>query len=964
MKKSGFCLFLTVFAGFSLFAFDDGELFYRAERSFETGDYAAALTDYEELIRRYPLSEYLPDAQFRRAVALFRLQRPEESLRLFLRVRERYPSGVFTQTLPFWLGMNYYELGDYAAAEAELSDYAKTAGGEFQKEALLTLAFACYRNGNDKAALETALRLSDISLDAEDEPQALALIFSLFLKFKEYDKLVRFSQTYDLSRLPPEFRCELSYYRAEALFFLKEYEKAAADYLYCLEGCGGGTAAGAAQRLFSIYRIRRDYDSLNRLMDSAETRFADKPEVVNALRLKYGVEKFKLKRYDEAILWLNRIWTNEPTSSMSDLVPLYLAQAFAAENQPQRAFETLYQYRGEAKEFPALILFLTARYGAETQRWPETEAAAEEFLKADADTDQKETAVFFLVLSLIRQQRFDDAKKTADFWEAELPNLKSRQRFLRLKLEIAEATDDLNYSVQSLDSYLRNSTGDDQAVFDFVSRNFKAEKFTELLEYTDGLMGDRPRLEAENPPLSVFIRYMRALSFISLKRYSEAAAEFELISPEMLMRNGWDELIPYYLYYRGWACYREGNYAEALTCFSDYAAENPEGEFYAQALYLCGWSAYSLKNYEEAADWFLSYAEIEQSGTRLTAALTAGKSYAAAGLNDRAEEVFTAVAASAPESVRIEALYEYALLLQKTGYPDRSAEIFNRIFKENPGAPESENALLNAAEIYLERERVNDAVLAYTDFVSAYPDSPQRLPALAQLCRLLFESERNAEAVRVLAQWSSADRENLYDAERLLLRARLAMRMKAWEEADAAWNELLRRFPEEAQRSDARLQIAKLYYLSLGQSDEEAELSIQFSRGGGLESEEGRRAAVELAAIYFRDRKNRSEEALNSRALLEELIRNHSVDTVNAAAARFELGWLAYDEKRYADALPLLMEAVTADGTAAFVPEALLKAGTAALHENSRRDADELFSRLKNRFPNSEWTKQIPGRRP
>ena len=76
-----------------------------------------------------------------------------------------------------------------------------------------------------------------------------------------------------------------------------------------------------------------------------------------------------------------------------------------------------------------------------------------------------------------------------------------------------------------------------------------------------------------------------------------------------------------------------------------------------------------MKNYEEAADWFLSYAEIEQSGTRLTAALTAGKSYAAAGLNDRAEEVFTAVAASAPESVRIEALYEYARLLQKTGYP-------------------------------------------------------------------------------------------------------------------------------------------------------------------------------------------------------------------------------------------------------------------------------------------------------
>ena len=585
-------------------------------------------------------------------------------------------------------------------------------------------------------------------------------------------------------------------------------------------------------------------------------------------------------------------------------------------------------------------------------------------MKTDAGTEQKEAAAFFLVLSLIRQQRFGDAKKTADFWEGELPNLKSRQRFLRLKLEIAEATDDLNYSVRSLDSYLQTSSGDDRAVFDFVSQNFRAKKFTELLEYTDGLTDSRPRLETENPPLSVFVRYMRALSFISLKRYRDAVTEFGLISPETLMQNGWDGLIPYYLYYRGWACYREGNYTEALTCFSDYAAENPEGEFYAQALYLCGWSAYSLKNYGEAAERFLSYAEIGQGETRLTAALTAGKSYAAAGLNDRAEEVFTAVAASAPEAVRIEALYEYALLLQKTGYPDRGAEIFRRIFKENPGAPEAENALLNAAEIYRERERTNDAVLAYTDFVSAYPDSPQRLPALAQLCRLLFEEERDAEAARVLAQWNSADQENLYAAQRLLLRAHLAVRMRAWEEADAAWNELQRRFPEEARRENARLQIAKLYYLRLGQSDEEAELSVQFSRGGGLESGEGRRAAVELAAIYFRDRKNRSEEALNSRALLEELIRNHSADTVNAAAARFELGRLAYDEQRYAEALPLLVGAVTADGTAAFVPEALLKAGISALRENSRRDADELFSRLRSRFPDSEWTAQIPGGRP
>lgn len=963
MRNYAICLFLLT-AAVSLFALDDSDLFYQAERKFEAGDYTSAVVDYEELIRRYPISVYLTDAQYRRAVSLFRLGRREESLKLFLRIRERYSDGTLTASLSFWLGVNYYALNDFFSAEKELANYVQTQpNGEFRKNALLTLAFAQYKNNNGGAALETAFRLSDSGLNIGDEPEALALIFSLFLKFGEYEKLVRFSQTYDPKQLPQKYRNELTYYRGEAFFHLKEYEKAEKDYLYCLEKASGAVAAGSAQRLFSLYRIRRQYDKLNELMRTAEDRFSDKPEVINALRLKYGVEKFKLKRYDEAVVVLNRIWTQEPLSVMDDLAPIYLAQSFAEKGDVLRAFEVIDRYRGEIKQQHKLILFLAVRYGAETEQWLSVENDAVEFLKTDADNDEKETVACMLVLSLLNQQKFEEAKTAAAEWETALPGLERQQRFVRLKLKIADETGDLRYSVQSLDRYLEEASEDEQALLSFIRQNFKAKNFEKIVNVTSEFLEKKKNLKQENPILAVFVRYMRALSFVSLKQYTQALAEFRQISPEDLIQSGWKDLVSYYFYYRGWASYRTTDYAQALESFSAYLRENPDGEFRLRSLYLCGWSCYSAGEFEKAADWFLKYAEEESGEARLTAALTAGKAYAAAKLNDKAESVLTAVAASAPRQIRTEALYEYALLMRQIGFPDKSADLFQLIFKEDPKAEEASGALLAAAEIYRERGKIDQAILAYTDFAVSYPASPQRLQAVAARAELLFEAARFSEASAALAEWNRIDSGDLHRMRRLVLQARLAMETKAWEEATTAWNELLYRFPAEGERLQAPQQLAKLAYLKSGQSDREAELSLTFSRNNGIDSEEGRRAAVELAALRFQDVKNDSTEAANSVVLLNEIISKYPNDTQNGAAARFWLGWKAFEEKKYAEALPLFIDAVAGDGAATFVPEALFKAATAARAENQTKDAEALFSRLKIHFPHSEWTARIPNQR-
>ncbi len=112
----------------------DRELFTEAETRFRNHDYEIALDRYTALVNQYPLSQYVPDAQFRRAVALYRLQRYQESLQLFERVETRYRSTSYLRFVPFWKGVVDYYLKQYRNSIQEIDRYlaesTATSGGQ------------------------------------------------------------------------------------------------------------------------------------------------------------------------------------------------------------------------------------------------------------------------------------------------------------------------------------------------------------------------------------------------------------------------------------------------------------------------------------------------------------------------------------------------------------------------------------------------------------------------------------------------------------------------------------------------------------------------------------------------------------------------------------------------------------------------------------------------------------------
>ena len=120
MKTNAAVLLILLFAPFVLAAQSGGdlELFREAEDHYRTGNTLLALERFEDFARRYPLSDRMPDAQYRIGVCQYRLGRYAEAVETFRRVESRYATTRYLDLTYFWAGMAHYHLGRWGDAVA------------------------------------------------------------------------------------------------------------------------------------------------------------------------------------------------------------------------------------------------------------------------------------------------------------------------------------------------------------------------------------------------------------------------------------------------------------------------------------------------------------------------------------------------------------------------------------------------------------------------------------------------------------------------------------------------------------------------------------------------------------------------------------------------------------------------------------------------------------------------------
>ena len=100
----------------------DGELYQRAKAAFDRGQHEQALRDFKALIKNYPKSRNVDNAQFWIGEIYYRDQMYEQAILEYQKVIEQYPKGNKVPASMLKQGLAFYRLGDKPNARLFLNE--------------------------------------------------------------------------------------------------------------------------------------------------------------------------------------------------------------------------------------------------------------------------------------------------------------------------------------------------------------------------------------------------------------------------------------------------------------------------------------------------------------------------------------------------------------------------------------------------------------------------------------------------------------------------------------------------------------------------------------------------------------------------------------------------------------------------------------------------------------------------
>lgn len=192
---------------------------------------------------------------------------------------------------------------------------------------------------------------------------------------------------------------------------------------------------------------------------------------------------------------------------------------------------------------------------------------------------------------------------------------------------------------------------------------------------------------------------------------------------------------------------------------------------------------------------------------------------------------------------------------------ERAPEQIDKFLASPGDAQEKAKASLLKAELLFGQNRFAEAIPLYENAIAAEGTEKYRGDALYKLAWCQFQEKKYDQAVSVLTRFLTEFPRHPLASSALAQRARAQVETKQPEGALADFTEIISRHPEAPERENAMLQQAFL----LGELKRPAEMAAAFQR---------------LLAEY--------------------------PDSKSAASANFWIGYVAFDSKKYRDAIPSL----------------------------------------------------------
>ncbi len=941
------------------------ELFREAESRYLAENYLLALDIYDEFIAMYPLSDQIPDVQYRKAVCLYNLKRYDEALELFSRIETRYRSTRYLNYIHYWAGLSLYQLKDFIRSVDSFNSFLLSSGNrEFTINSLIYKTLGEVFLTDYEEAANTINMLLDDYTDSEQYPYGVVLLSYIYLKQELFIEAVEHLNANPPDDFSEDLKNKCYLYKAEALWQLDRLDEAHLIYLSIIDTSSDEMALIAYRRNFLYAQISEDFDRMEDILEDAEQRFSGNEEELVDLWIHVGIESYKRGKYELSSYFLNKAWEKREQVSISSSVPIYLSEVQIKNEQPEQARQILEEAINSIGDITgAIIMRLGDTYFMDNS-YENAIIYYEQFLENNPDSNRYFEVSYFLAFSYYKSGY---TNKSLVIIEEVLEEYSTNIRldldnyykqFLIMQWQIYKSLYNYDKAEEALQEYITTFPEDIKARTELLKLYFTQNLYDSILEESASLEEEYPGLQYQDPYAFLLVSYLKGLSLISEKSYGEALSSLSQITKEAAESTGLNIILPYSNYYKAWALYRLNLYPEAISAFTNFKNEYPEHELAPMSIYLIGWCNYTRGDYSNALVEFTELAEqsivsnkIDASGLTDKSIFLAAKCY----INtDRPEEAKTLLAQiyNSPSSFADDALYDYAVIISEEGDITGAVNALNELVYEYKDSSLVESAYYKIGELYFMNGSYDDAVNAFFDYRLKYEGGQFTDASLywSGLASASLDEELNTLLVWEMLIMDY--KESPYYIDTVQRIAEIYISYKDYSNALEIYTELISLYPEEAEAYNITYKVSELKYLILGLSDIEAELTALIERNNSTATKTGREAMIELSRVYLND----TGKLYLAYSLLEDVIAV-SEDEETRAQAQYLIGEYYFRNEEYILAgNEFLKAAVINPADRDIIASSLFRAAEMMKYAGMNNDVRALVLRLEQNFPNSQWT--------
>jgi cellulose synthase operon protein C len=1005
--KQKICVFIILFflPGIIYAITSEKDLYTLAESRYFAKNYTVALETYDDFVKTYPLSDLIPDVQYRRAVCFYRLGRYEDSLALLKKIEERYRSTRFFDYLQFWAGLIFYHQKDYTQAVNSLDLFLKQVD---EPESHTTALF--YKGLSEVFLMRYAdgeKTLEALVLDDTDQTytsSAFVLLMFVYLQEEKHELIVTRTESSDIEKFPEKDRAKLMYYRAEALWALERQEASAVLYRQIIE-IPGETALFAFKRLFTFAQNNSDVGEMEDLLMKAEERFSGAYDTLTEFWFSLGIENYKKNNLDLAAHFFTKIWDTRKKVRITQSVPLYLAEIYIKQENYIDARDILLTYLREnpsdvssgdgaapmdasiesapleivfrlgdisllLDDYKEAVFYYTrcvslASGGKTPGKVNEENPEAAILNTGEAQTDRmiqrRMEAEYRLAYSLYRLGEVGQGLERTTEVLAHYSSGPYHRELLRLHVMLLKKNNQGDSALSSLKQYLALYKDDTRAWIDLLRIYFARGDYESIINEIRHIDTNISSLKNDDSYSYILSRYLLGLSYIVKKEYAKAASALALVKSSEAQTAGLSLVMPYSLFYRGWALYRQGDFDDAAAIFSQIIRNYPKHELHTKALYFAGWSFYSAGNYEKAIIYFSTLAGINPGETlKVKALFFQAKSLYNMDKLDEAKDLFKVIFNKMQKSAFADdALFEYAAILSRQEDITGAAEAYLSLAEVYPASTLREDALYRRGEVYFSGKMYEKARDAFYEYRLKFPDGLLVDAALYWGGVSSYHLDEKFGAVLLWEKIINEYKESAYRPNALKKTADVYKESGEYSKALSLYSELIAAYDREASAVNAEESAEELRYLILGLGKKEAELTVQIERNKGSQTREGREALLALAKLYLYE-EGRQKLDLAYSILLDVAEKTEDLDTTSRA--RFLLGEYFSIVGDFVKAgNEFLKAALVNPKDKDFMAFAIYKAAEMMKFAHKYEEVRGLVDRLEKNFPQSHWA--VEGRR-